>query len=230
MNNLNTAIILDGNSPSSVKDANIPQGLLDLNGKTLLERHVEKIKKTSIKNIIISSFESSKQYDQFIKSNSNQFEGLNIYSIKERLPLGSGGAIKNTMLNTNIEQALILNGNTYVDIDLEDFISFHSKNSFENSICLTSQSHGQHNCYFEIKDNHLDKVVFDSSSEKKYVNSNCYILDIELFNMTHLQAFSMSKDILPNVCNEHFGAYLSDEFLYAVDSEDNYKKSSSDLK
>lgn len=230
MNNIYTAIILDGGEVPSFLDDSTPKGLLPLNGKCILERHFERLQKVGIKNVIVSSFKYAEEYEEFFKIKADFFGDCNIYSTKERLPLGSGGAVKNTMLNTNIEQALVLSGNTYIDIDLQKFIDFHFDNKFENSLCTTKSSNGDHKYSFNIENNALNKLVIGEPESGSFLNAGAYILDIELFNLTHLQTFSMSKEILPHLCDGSFGAFESDQKLYTIDNEEAYKNTIEELK
>ena len=52
----------------SVFPLNIPKVLIKIDGKTLLEKHLEGLKKANIKNIIISVWDKKEQIIDFIKS------------------------------------------------------------------------------------------------------------------------------------------------------------------
>lgn len=230
MSAINTAIILDrGDTPEHL-DQSKPKGLTLFGGKPLISRQIDKLRQIGVKNIIVSSFKFSEEYEQFILNNKSDFPDINIYSTKERMPLGSGGAVKNTMLNTNTDTAIILSGNSFIDIDLEAFINFHFEHYFDNTICVTSKSNGKHNYSFETNNNALNKLIVGSPEKGKLLNAGVYILSIDLFNLTHLQSFSLSKEILPQLCDGSFGAYETDKKLLTLETESSYLDSLNEFK
>ena len=229
MEKITTAIILDSENKAPHLDQNIPQGLTDVNGKSILQRQFEQLHAAGLKTVVISSHQYAEEYDKFIQEVQSAYPGMNIYSIKEKIPLGSGGAIKNTMLNTHIEHALTLKSNTYIDIDLLEFIKFHEDNNFENSACLSKNANGPIKSYLKTKDNYIESISPLKVEDSLY-SSGIYILDVEIFNLTHLQIFSLSKDIFPSLSGKEFGAYISENMIYKIEDEDAYKSTIDSLK
>lgn len=230
MNIINTAIILDGSNDSSFLNNKLPKSLIDLNPRNLLQRHIKQIENAGIQNIIISSHNYTEAFDKFIEEYQDKFQSINIYSTKERIPLGSGGAIKNTMLNSNIEEALVINGNSYINIDINEFISFHYKNKFENSICVTKSYNGKPHYLIDLNNDTVKAILINlKNSQDLFINAGLYILNSEIFNLTHLQHFSLSKEIFPSLCDGTFGAFQTSEKMYSLDTEESYKDTLSHL-
>lgn len=55
----------------------------------------------------------------------NSFEGIPVVYSQETEPLGTGGAIKKAMSLVNTEDALVLNGDTFLKVNHHEFYQFH---------------------------------------------------------------------------------------------------------
>ena len=116
---------------------------------------------------------------------------------REREALGTGGSIKNAMLNSQTETALILNGDTIDNFDLKSFIELHLQNKNENSIGVIPAS-SQYSEFgsLEIENNHI-KNFKEKSDQGTHINSGRYIFCSHVFNHTHKFKFSLEEEILP---------------------------------
>ena len=63
------------------------------------------------------------------------------FSVEEKL-LGTGGAIKNALKYTETDNVLVLNGDSYVDIDFYELLKKHSQTNAEMTIVLKKRKPG----------------------------------------------------------------------------------------
>lgn len=229
MSLINTAIILDGGSIPEHLDQNTPIILTEINGKTLLHRKLNQLQIAGIKNVVISTYAQGEVYDEFINKIKDQYEDLNLYVSKEKNSLGSGGAIKNTMLNINADIAMVLHGAFYIDTDLLEFIDFHNKNNCENSILLAKEKNPSRKLYFKTEDHKITSVSRDKK-DYEWVDAGIYIIQQSLFNITHLQKFSLSDEILIQNKHQLFHAMTTESKLYNILNQSSHKEMITDLK
>ncbi len=188
MSNISTLIILNGGKDED--ENGLPVGLTKVNGKTILEHHIDRAIKAGITNIIISTYYKDDLFEALL--DSLNYADINIYTTKEKMALKSGGAIKNTLLNTNTEHAIVIAGSTYSDFDLKDFLDFHNAN-----------------------DNDYSMVNGQGIS-----NAWTYIVSSDMCGLTHLQNFSFTSDVLPQIDGEISVYKISDPIYNLTKSAD----------
>lgn len=134
MSNLDKNSSVFKNSPSGVGviEAIILAGGLGerlkhlLNDKPFLEYLLNFLQKNGVNKYIFSLGYLNEQIISYLKTN---WSNLEYKIIIEDHPLGTGGAIKKAMLNSTEDDILIVNADTYFDLNLFKFkrISFNEK-------------------------------------------------------------------------------------------------------
>ena len=116
------AIILAGGRGKRLRPITdkIPKPLIPINNKPLIERTIKYLKKYGITEIIISSGYKSNLIEKFLKKKKNF--GCEIIFSTEKLPLGTGGAIKKALQFIDEESFLVLNGDIVTNIDLKKIL------------------------------------------------------------------------------------------------------------
>jgi D-glycero-alpha-D-manno-heptose 1-phosphate guanylyltransferase len=87
-----------------------------------------------IKKMILSLGYKNEVVTDWIKTQKN-FDFKYIYSIEEK-PLGTGGAVKKALDYANSELVLIVNGDSFFDVDLNLFLRQHTKSDSLLSVAL----------------------------------------------------------------------------------------------
>ena len=116
------AIILAGGRGKRLRPITdkIPKPLIPINKKPLIERTIKYLKKYGITEIIISSGYKSNLIEKFLKKKKNF--GCEIIFSNEKIPLGTGGAIKKALRYIDEESFLVLNGDVITNIDLKKIL------------------------------------------------------------------------------------------------------------
>lgn len=222
MNSIKTGIILAGGKGSRINEffPKTPKALININGKTILERQITKLVEVGMDNIIVSTCHLADEIDSFLQSLT--YPDVNLYSIRERSPLGTGGAIKNILLNTNTEEALVINGDTLSNFNLESMINFHTQNKLENTIGVILSDNNLSYGGIEIQDGKVLKFVEKTDTPFPYTNTGIYILRQEAFNHTHKDVFSLEKEILPALKRGELSAYEFDGKFWDIGTKERY--------
>ena len=116
------AIILAGGRGKRLRPITdkIPKPLIPINNKPLVERTIRYLKKYGITEIIISSGYKSNLIEKFLKTKKNF--GCDITFSIEKIPLGTGGAIKKALKFIDEESFVVLNGDIVTNIDLKKIL------------------------------------------------------------------------------------------------------------
>lgn len=158
----------------------IPKPMLLVKGKPMLEYEIEYLKKYGITDIILAVGYLKEQIIDYFKD-GKEFEVNINYSIDNQL--GTGGAIKKVNLT---EDFIVLNGDTFVEVNIYNLTNYHYKNSNQITIAST----------------------------KDYVNVGIYIVKPEvLTNISSNIKCSIENDIFPQV---KLGFYIYEDYWYDI--------------
>ncbi|HFP7527996.1 TPA: nucleotidyltransferase family protein [Campylobacter jejuni] len=221
------AIILCGGLGTRLKSVikDIPKPMAPINNKPFLEFIFEYLKKQGIKEIILAV---SYKYEVIKEYFKDEFLGIKIkYSI-EKEPLGTGGAIKEALKFIKNE-AYVLNGDTFFDIDLSKLKLNRSK------ICLALKQMNDFDRYGMINiDKHGLVISFEEKVFKKQglINGGIYLLTKDIFNDFALQEkFSFEEFLQENYKNLKARAEIFDDYFIDIGVPEDYSRfSQQDLK
>ena len=98
----------------------VPKPMADINGTPFLELLMREVLFCDPERIVLCVSYMKEVIKQHFGDN---FLGVPVYYSEENEPLGTGGAIKQAFDLFKLDEAVVLNGDTYVQTDYADFIS-----------------------------------------------------------------------------------------------------------
>lgn len=120
------AYILAGGLGTRFKsiDAELPKCLFPINSIPFIVLLLRRLSENGIKNVSILSGIHSQTFKKMLPPHIPQ--ELVVNYISEVTPMGTGGALKAALeQNEETEEILLLNGDTYIDFSLDDFLHYH---------------------------------------------------------------------------------------------------------
>lgn len=131
------AVILAGGLSSRLRKKinDKPKSMVSVLGKPFLEYQIEQLKRYGITEIVLCVGYLGDQIKYFFK-NGAEF-GVSIEYATEKKLLGTGGALKNAQKYLQDSTFLVLNGDSYLDMDFLDFIRYHKERKAKRTIALT---------------------------------------------------------------------------------------------
>lgn len=185
----------------------VPKPMADIKGSPFLKYLTDKLQNEGFDDITLLTGYKSEIIENFYKDETK------INTLKERTPLGTGGAIRQALEYTDKSLFLVLNGDTFVGISFLDFIkSCHHQ---RNTLCLNFIE----NCdrYGTVETNHEGKVI--SFKEKQdgqrdsYINAGVYLLTREAIGKITPEKFSsLETDYFPylNLYTKKYNGFFLD--------------------
>jgi NDP-sugar pyrophosphorylase family protein len=119
-----TAMVLVGGLGTRLRSvvSDRPKVLAEVCGKPFLAHLLDQITSAGIKKVILcSGYMSEKVKDAF----GNNYGQIDICYSVEDSPLGTGGAVRLAVDKLNSNYALILNGDSYIDVDIDEYIQWY---------------------------------------------------------------------------------------------------------
>jgi N-acetyl-alpha-D-muramate 1-phosphate uridylyltransferase len=110
------AVILAGGLGTRMRPVTetIPKPMIPVNGKPFLQHQLELLQKNGVERVLLLVSYLGEQIEQYFKHGDSMHMKIS-YSY-ESSPLGTGGALKNASAKLE-EKFLLLNGDTFLDVD-----------------------------------------------------------------------------------------------------------------
>lgn len=196
-----------------------------INGKPFLHYIFKELQHQKIKSVILSVGHLKEVIQDFFQHN---YVGIEIQYAIEAEPLGTGGAIKHAFSLVE-EDAFVLNGDTYFDIELSKL----KKADADISIALKPMFNFDR--YGTVELNDEQRII--SFNEKKHcehglINGGVYYFRKSLFDkITTNQKFSFEKDILEKHLNDlNIHGSIFDNYFIDIGIPEDYEKAKIDFK
>lgn len=217
MENIDAIILAGGLGTrlrSSVSD--LPKALAPVNGKPFLDIVLNLLDKSDcVGNVVIAvGYMADKIVSRYKNSKDYQF-AIN-YSVEKEL-LGTGGAIRKAISFTGTNNVLVLNGDSYVDIDVLSFCTTHKNSNANITIALkeveNANRYGKVNILNDGMITSFEEKVLNQS--KGYINAGMYIFKRELFDLVEKnKVLSLEKDLLPTMIkSKAYGFICKGKFI-----------------
>ena len=152
----------------------------------------------------------------------------NIIISKEESPLGTGGAIINSLSKISDEVVIISNGDSFCEFDLDDATNFFFENDLDFLVITTDN-------FEKIDDYGLIQVdkqnMIESFNEKPrhsysngLMNSGIYIAKRSVFKSFSIANISLEKEIIPSIVkNYRCYAYNTHSKVYDIGTPERIK-------
>jgi D-glycero-alpha-D-manno-heptose 1-phosphate guanylyltransferase len=227
------AIILAGGMGTRLKEviADIPKSMAPINGRPFLEYQLDLLDRWGLKRVILSvGFQKEIIRMHF----GEQYKSIEIVYAEEEEPLGTGGAIINSLQLVQGYSVFILNGDTYFDVNLQRLDDF--RRIKECDLCLAMR--------FEIDPARFGMLEFDNNNritrfyeksdglEEGYINGGIYVVRKDyLLHFGLPEKFSFEKDFLQKYYHtEEFYGMRCFSYFRDIGIPGDYQKANDEFK
>lgn len=191
------AIVLAGGLGTRLRSAvpDLPKCMAPVAGRPFLSYVLDYFAKQGIIRFIFSLGYKHDVIQDYLQAVYNK---LDYTTFIEEEPLGTGGAIYAASALATNRDILILNGDTFFEVDVQRLSSFHADNSAECTLALKEMQDTDR--YGVVELNNTGRIT--SFKEKDYyktsvINGGVYALDKgKLLSQRFPEKFSFEKDYL----------------------------------
>lgn len=227
------AIILAGGFGTRLQTVvkEVPKPLAPINGKPFLYWLITYLKKNGVDSFIFSLGYLHQLVEVFLEK---EFSDLKYQCIIEKEPLGTGGAIRLCLQHTTSTNVLIVNGDSFFNLNINAFFKNHTQSKSDCSIALKPMQNFDR----------YGSVIIDSNNsvtqfnEKKYcanglINTGILIFNRDVFldKTSDLPLnFSYEKHFLePNMQSLKVSGYIAAEYFIDIGIPEDYYKADKEL-
>lgn len=212
---------------------NMPKVMVSINGKPLLQHHIENLKKQGIKDIYINLHYMPEIITDYF-GDGKKFGVSITYSMEESL-LGTGGALK-PLAKFLDDEVIVIYGDVIAKVDFKKFLNFHKKNNALITAAIHESHHPEDSDLVEFDNNFQLKKIFKKPHRKIPNNPHnlaaLYMLSPKAFSYFPKKTkFDIAQDLLPSILKKKDRAYAyhTNEVIMDIGTPERLKKASKNL-
>jgi len=230
------AVILAGGLGTRLRSlvSDRPKPMADIDGKPFLEYQIEFLKRYRIVHLVLCVGYLHEHIQQRFKDGT----GLDVsidYSIEDR-PLGTAGALKHAQKRLEGSGTfLVLNGDSYFEVDLRRLIQFHERKKAEDRRCLGTIALAEMpdvSSYGSIQTDREGRILSfkekpDESNGSIQINAGMYVLEPDMLNwIPGSIKVSLETETFPSVLEggHHLFGYPAQGFFADIGTPDGYRR------
>lgn len=201
-----------------------PKPMAEINGRPFLDILIEYVANFGFKRFILCTGYMGNVIKRYYQ---NRKDNLEILFSKEEGPLDTGGAIKNAGSLIRSSPFLVMNGDSFCKINLNEFVNFHlSKNAL---VSIAATNRGNNNDCGVITLNDSQRIIKFSEKtigyKNNFINAGIYLfLKAILSLMPAGRSLSLEKDFFPAFINKEVYGYITQERLIDIGTPERYEK------
>jgi len=196
-----TAIILAGGFGTRLKHVvpDLPKPMAPILGRPFLEYIMDYWINQGVSHFILSV---GYQKQVIMSHFSDEYNGASIEYSVENEPLGTGGGLLKASKNLS-DSFLLLNGDTFIEVNLNEMIDFHSNKKSDWTLSIIKLN--QTDRYMGIEMNDNGKIIsFTSTKDQKFqlANGGVYLINPSILKnkkLNHDIYMSLEDELLPEL-------------------------------
>lgn len=208
----------------------VPKPMADINGRPFLSFLLDYLTNQKVKKVLFSVGYKHEVIENYL---GFKYKDIEIEYIFEKEPLGTGGAIRKALKYARTDDVIVVNGDTFFDVNLLEMLDFHyKKNSILTIAIKQVQNSSRYGAVF-IQDNkikYFEEKPLESS--EGFINGGIYIINkaISRFLNRYSVPFSFEKDFMQkNTQRINMSPYISDNYFIDIGIPEDYEKAKMEL-
>jgi D-glycero-alpha-D-manno-heptose 1-phosphate guanylyltransferase len=202
------AVVLAGGLGTRLRAAvsDVPKPMAPVGGRPFLERLLDYWIAQGVRRAVLAV---GYMHDRIRHHFGDEYRGCTIaYSIEDQ-PLGTGGALIQSLPFVCGKTFLVLNGDTYFAVPLEALSAFHRRHSADVSMSLFRSDNPRYTGVSLDADGRVR-----SFSGQGLVNGGVFMFEREAFaNGVAVKVASLEKDLLPKLAGAIYGCLFDVPFV-----------------
>lgn len=225
------ALILAGGRGERMRPLtdNLPKPLLPVAEKPFLNYLVKFLKSQGVSDFIFAIGYKGEQIEAYFKDGRDF--GVKILYSKEDFPLGTAGPVKKAEPFIKEEDILVMNGDTFVDIDLKVMMDFHKKMGKSITIAAVNVENPSRYGQLIIRNNIIEEFKEKGAKvESNFINAGAYIVKKDILN-SFPQGIKIDFEtgIFPKFSN-NIAAFQTKGYFIDIGVKEDYYRFSEEIK
>jgi D-glycero-alpha-D-manno-heptose 1-phosphate guanylyltransferase len=184
-----------------------PKVMAPVGGRPFLSRLLDHLARAGITRVVLCIGHLGTQVRDFF---GNAYAGMHLLYSKEEQPLETGGALRFALPLLNSDPVLVLNGDSFCDVDFADLRDWHSDQGAEASIAVVEVPNASRfgRVAFDEKGAITDFEEKNVTSRRGWVNAGIYLISrASILTIPEGRAVSLEREMFPLWAQGNFRAY-----------------------
>jgi NDP-sugar pyrophosphorylase family protein len=227
LSNLNVVVLAGGRGtrlqPVLGEKAKV---LAQVAGKPFLSHLLSRLEAQGIEKVVLALGCFHQEVLEYLEERT--FEGLQVIPVVEDEPLGTAGAIRNSLEALTSDPVLVLNGDTFAEVPLESLLAFHREQGAAVTLAAAYKENIQRYGSIEIDEaGQVLRFVEKGQSQSGHVSAGVYVISRQVIQMIppH-QAVSWERDTLPGLVGEGLFAWCGPFRFLDIGTPASYERAS----
>ncbi|HOC23718.1 MAG TPA: nucleotidyltransferase family protein [bacterium] len=175
-----------------------PKAMVDIGGRPFLEYLVRYLARHNLREIVFCIGYGAEEIRSWFDDGSRW--GVKILYSAEKSPLGTGGALKQAE-SFAVEENLVCNGDSFLELELPDFANFHRKRRALASIAaINVHSMGDYGNIQTGRGGRINAFAEKSAGGRGLINGGVYLLQREVWEtIPGGGPLSLEREIFPRL-------------------------------
>lgn len=189
------AIVLAGGEGTRLSKVlnGIPKPMAPIGNRVFLEIILRRLKQSQVTDVVLSVGYKANVIQQHFGS---EFAGIRITYAAETYPLGTGGAIRASLAYVRGARTLVLNGDTYLELDYNRMVESHIMAGRSLSIAAVEVADTSRYGRMLVQQDTVTGFSDKASGGSGTINAGVYVVEKNLFDLDQSESFSFEKDFL----------------------------------
>lgn len=224
-------IILAGGMGTRLQSvvSDVPKCMAPVAGRPFLHYLLETLEQNGFTHVILSLGYKHEVIGEWIKGFQTS---LQISSVIEKQPLGTGGAVKFALSQANQEEVFILNGDTFLGIDYPEMLAIHRGTQAKATLALKKMTNFDR---YGLVETDCQTHKINAFREKQFCESGLINGGVYLINRKELreypEKFSLEKDFFETIVpSGGLSGYISDGYFIDIGIPADYSQAQIDFR
>jgi D-glycero-alpha-D-manno-heptose 1-phosphate guanylyltransferase len=210
---------------SVVKDW--PKPMAPIAGKPFLEWLMGYLSPMNPHRFILSTGYKHELIENYF---GKSYHGIPIQYCIEKEPLGTGGAIKKAMELVETDHCIVINGDTFIQLNFFDLMRFHEQNLFTMVLKQMPKPH-RYGTVSIMKHEIKQFNEKNTQLQEGLINAGVYVINKKITPFfPELEKFSFEKDFMEkNTTAIGMRGFISTDYFIDIGIPEDYKKANEEF-
>lgn len=220
------AIVLAGGFGTRLKPCvdDLPKPLAPVGGRPFLAYLLDYLAANGVCRAIISTGYMAEKIEQTF---GESYGGMRIDYCKEETPLGTGGAIKKALGMCKEEYAVVINGDTFYDVDLGEMIKMHVASGVAITIAAKMRMNVERSGFLKTEGGLLTGFCEKGASGAGLINGGIYLINKNALDCISEEKFSFEKQVLEKLLMP-IGVFESDTYFVDIGIPEEFERANAE--
>lgn len=208
-----------------------PKCLADINGKPFLSYLAKYLRRFHFDRVIFSVGYKREMIIDYVRMHPEEFPFAYVFAEEEE-PLGTGGAVLNAMQYCQMDDVVVLNGDTFFDVDLDQLFLYQKAKMADCTLALKPMQQADRYGLVELDEQHfITGFTEKQAGASGLINGGVYCLFRHSFiNIPFERKFSFEKDYLEKFINERdIAGLVHDGYFIDIGIPEDYARAQQEL-